>query len=205
MTTDTTTDWLVYDRREGKFLKEFNHPTNYVDEAGRFGYDEARKMVTDAAIGEWPDGKPPVVMIPDVESTGTSYVDLIAQTQAASKLIDEAVERMVADRETADWSHPVPIGGLPQVPAAVPPLLPRGLTEWSTACDEAIATLGNATSRAIAALFEAQAALHRLTNGDAWHVKYTDGTVGEDLGAFLFQARRAVMAAGMLHRETAGG
>jgi hypothetical protein len=110
-----TTLWLVYDRLEGKFLKEFTHDTNYVDEASRFSYDEACKLVTDAAIGEWPDGKPPKVMIPDLGSGGT-YDDLVAQTKGAGALIQKATQRMVADRATADWTHPVPIGGLPENP-----------------------------------------------------------------------------------------
>jgi hypothetical protein len=115
--TDTkpTTAWLVYDRTEGKFACEFTHDTNYVDEASRFSYDEACKLVTDAAIGEWPDGKPPKVMIPDLGSGGT-YDDLVAQTKAAGALIQKATRRMIADRATADWTHPAPIGGLPENP-----------------------------------------------------------------------------------------
>ena len=111
-----TTDWLVYDHREGKFQKEFGHPTGYVDEAHRFGYDEARKMVVDAATGEWPAGEPPLVMIPDLGSGGT-YEDLCAQAKDAGLLIKAATERMIVDRDTADWSHPVPIGGMPEDPS----------------------------------------------------------------------------------------
>jgi hypothetical protein len=117
MMNDTATAWLVYDRREGKFACEFTHDTNYVDEASRFGYDKACKMVTDAAISEWPDGKPPVVMIPDLDSGGTCD-DLVAQVKAAGLLIKAATERMIADRAEANWSHPVPIGGLPEKPGA---------------------------------------------------------------------------------------
>lgn len=76
--------------------------------------------------------------------------------------------------------------------------------EHDSAIDEAVAALGDAVGRAIRALFEAQSALHRLTEGDAWHVEYAEGGRGEDIGAFLMDSRRAAMAAGALHRETAG-
>jgi hypothetical protein len=54
-------------------------------------------------------------MIPDLYSGGTCD-DLVAQVKAAGLLIEAATERMIADRAEADWSHPVPIGGLPEKP-----------------------------------------------------------------------------------------
>lgn len=84
---------------------------------------------------------------------------------------------------------------------------------WRGACREmdhdsdvaaAISELTDATARAIRALFEAQAALYRLREGDAWHAEYNGTGPGEDIEVLLSDARRFATAAQALHRQTAG-
>lgn len=92
-----TTLWLVYDHQEHKWLTEYNHPTNYVDEASRFTREEAEKLVADAAGKPWIDGKPPRVMVPDTRAEH-EHLGLAGQAQAVWKLVEAATEQMIADR-----------------------------------------------------------------------------------------------------------
>lgn len=52
------------------------------------------------------------------------------------------------------------------------------------------AALGDAARN----LREARTALCRLTDGDAWHVEYAEGSTGRDMAAFLSDAERYIRA-----------
>jgi len=98
--TDTTTAWLVYDHQEHKWLKEFTHPTNYVDEASGFSREGAEKLVADVADCPWVDGRPPRTMIPDTRDE-YEHLGLEGQAKAMWKLVEAAIAQMAADRKPA--------------------------------------------------------------------------------------------------------
>lgn len=113
------TEWLVWFYADNAFRKTTGGPTHEFSEATRYTYNDARDLVVYAAIGEWPDGQPPAVMIrvlPECMRTGTAV-----DTEEMANRIRAAMIRMCDDRDTADWSHPVPIGGLPEDPDASVP------------------------------------------------------------------------------------
>lgn len=59
---------------------------------------------------------------------------------------------------------------------------------------QALTDLESALTRAADQLTRAESALHRLTDGDAWHAEYANGTIGRDIAEFLTDAARSVRA-----------
>lgn len=114
--SNTTHEWLVWDYASGEFHTASNGRTAVSIAASRFTYAEARAIVVAAALADWPDGCPSAVMIRALDPT----VPPSAAAQLYTKAINEAIAAMVADREIAGWTHPVPVGGLPEEPDFVP-------------------------------------------------------------------------------------
>lgn len=54
--------------------------------------------------------------------------------------------------------------------------------------------LASALDHATSHLRQARAALQRLTDGDAFHTEYAEGTTGRDMDAFLADAERHIRA-----------
>lgn len=109
------TEWLVWFYADNAFRKTTGGQTHEFTEATRYTYNDTRDLVVYAAIGEWPDGQPPAVMIPVLPE---QPLGAMAREGQVADLIRAAMIRMSDDRDTADWSHPVPTGGLPEDPDA---------------------------------------------------------------------------------------
>jgi hypothetical protein len=73
--------------------------------------------------------------------------------------------------------------------------------EHDYAIESAQSELAAALHDAETALTAAVRALLRLTEGDAWHVEYAEGTTGDDIKAFLDTAARSVRATNALDSE----
>lgn len=97
MTDPKRTTWLVYDHRDGKWLSEYGHPTNYVDEASSFSRDGAERLVAKTADLPWIDGRPPRTMIPDVRAEYKG-LGLEGQAKAVWKFVEAAIKQAIADR-----------------------------------------------------------------------------------------------------------
>lgn len=109
-------EWLVWLTADNAFRQNTGRTTTIPAEATAYSYASARTQVVAAALKVWPGGQPPMVMVRTLDPGIPPSV----AAQLYTKAIDEASAAMVADREIADWTHPVPVGGLPEEPDFVP-------------------------------------------------------------------------------------
>lgn len=76
--------------------------------------------------------------------------------------------------------------------------------DYDTAVDEAIESLKKNLTAIVLATHSAEREVRRLTEGDAWHVEFAEGSIGRDLADFLRDIGRGARAAEALYGKAMG-